>query len=234
MRTIDDLILAEAVALVGAFDPVSGKAIQPGVFSTGNIFLAESAALLIALVDDGCVDFERAKRSQLIPGAATTRPVAGGPEPEHPLLLGAYRTVVKHAALSTDLLLARIATAPIHDRLLASGLIARTGRLVKRETLTADGLRLRSDLCAEIDDFTAPGAETDAAVVSERAALMAAVLVAGLVAQPLHHSREREAAIAREARLMLLRERVSATGEHASGRAKVLAALGLANAGFVT
>ncbi|TQL47561.1 hypothetical protein FB562_0626 [Homoserinimonas aerilata] len=248
MPTVADLTLPEAVALVGAFDPVTGKGIQPGVFSTGNIFLAESAALLIALVDDGCVDFEWAKSSQLVPGAGTTRPVAGGPEPKHPLLLGAYRTVVKHAAqeggeqgstrqgktLSTDLLLARIATAPIHDRLFSSGLVARTGRLVKREALTADGLRLRRELCAEIDDFTASEVETDAAAVSERTALIVAILVVGLVAQPLYPSREREATIAAEARLTLLRERVSATGEHAFGRATVLAALGLANAGFIT
>jgi len=178
--TLDDLTLAEAVALVGGFDPGSGNGIQPGMFSHGNIFLAESAALLIALADDGYIGVS------------------------------------------------------VHDRLVTSGLVTRTGRLVRRESLTPEGLRVRAELCAEIDGFIAPGATIDAAAISKRTALIVAVLLAGLVTRPLYSGQHRQAAIESELRLSALRERVATGGEQGYHRAQLLAALSLANAGFIT
>ena len=234
MATLDDLTLAEAVALVGGFDPGSGKGIQPGMFSQGNIFLAESAALLIALADGGCIRLEHGKSSQLIPGAATTRVVAAEREPEQPLLRASYQAIVKQTkSVSTDHLLTRIGVS-VHDRLVTSGLVARTGRLVRRESLTPEGLRVRAELCAEIDGFLAPGATIDAAAISERTALIVAVLLAGLVARPLYSGQHRQAAIESELRLSALRERVATEGEQGYHRAQLLAALSLANAGFIT
>ena len=234
MDAVNDLTLAEAVALVGGFDPRTGEAIRPGVFSHGNIFLAESAALLIGLADDGCIELERAQTSKLIPGAATTHVLAGTGEPTHPLLLAPHRVVVSQRKPTTaDRLVAKISSRPIHDRLVASGLMTRTGRLVKRDSLTPAGLQVRADLCAELDGF-ASGAEVDASAVNELAAMVVAVLLAGLVAQPLHLGQDRQTAIESGRRLALLSERVTTVGEHASHRAQLLAALRLANAGFVT
>ena len=232
MATLDDLTLAEAVALVGGFDPGSGKGIQPGMFSQGNIVLAESAALLIALADDGYIRLEHGKSSKLIPGAATTRVGAGDREPEHPLLRASYQAIVKQTkSVSTDLLLTRIGVSVV-DRLVTSGLVTRTGRLVRRESLTPGGLRVRAELCADIDGFIAPGATIDAAAISERTALIVAVLLAGLVTRPLYSGQHRQAAIESRLRLNALRERVATGGEQGYHRAQLLAALSMAVAGY--
>lgn len=226
------LTLAEAVALVGAFDP-TGKGILPGVFSPGNIFLAESAALLIELADDGCIELELADTSRIVPGGSTTHVRVGSAEPTHPLLVVPYRVIAgRSMPVTADRLIARISSRPIHDQLAASGLMTRTGRLLKRDSLTPAGLKARAGVFAEIDGYVTSGVEVVG--VSELAALVGAVLLAGLVAKPLYSGQGRQASIESERRLTLLHERVATVGEHAPNRARLLAALSLANAGFVT
>ncbi|MGV8851681.1 MAG: GPP34 family phosphoprotein [Rhodoglobus sp.] len=228
--------LAEAVALVGAFDFATGRAVQPGIFSSGNIFLAEPAALLIDLADSGSIRVDKAQTSRAFPGSYTTRVVVTGSEPTDELLREVYQLVAKQKPrVATDSILAKIATRPIHNRLREAGLVSQVGRLLKQDVLTNSGVRVRDQLCEEINEFISAGSEADVDRLTARSSLIMAVLLAGYVAGPLYlvKGQDREEAIEREQRLVMVRQRVSSEGDKAPARASILTALQLANASYI-
>lgn len=232
---LEELSLAEIVAVVGGFNPRTGAEMQPGMFSDGSIYLAEAAAAFIELSDLGGLTIKKVFESEVVKGAETAQLFATSRAPSHPVLSYSYDLISSQSVARTARwYLMKFSNRQIHDRLETAGLVNVRGRIIRRASLSDDGLRLYGEARAELDNFVAPGSPILAEDVSERTKILGSVLRAGQVWKQVFPEESPARMIEIWDRLKELHEHVISEGEGARRRSQLLSELSVANAGFVT